>query len=740
MKKAWLPRTAAGQIAVQLVRRYYLHDVGRDSAALTYYLLFALFPLLVFISTLLGILKLDVDSVTQVLSQIVPADVMSVLESYLEYVSANASRQLLWFSLVFSIWFPMRATSCLLHSLRKAFNMGPPRKMLLNQLAILLFTVWLILSIGLTLLLVTVGRRALEFVSGLIALPQGFIVELSALHRSGRGDVPDADGAVYAGPRPAPSPEGSCSRGRHLSGGMDGPVPGVFLLCGAFCQLLRAVRLHRHDSRGAAVAVYERHGADHGRGIQRRYPAPQAQPAAVGQRRGASMKIIIVGNGKVGYAIARQLAVEDHDITIVDDDAAALHRADSTLDVMCVEGNGASISVLDAAGVRGADLVIAVTNLDETNLVCCLIAKKLGAKHTIARVRNPEYRRDDTMLKREIGLDMLINPDLGAAQEIARILSFPAAFSVEPFAGGRIDMIGFQVTEQDTLAGVSLNDFHRNRLAEVLICAAHRGDNFIIPDGSFVPRSGDKLYMVGTKAELQKMLRGIGRTLQRVKNVSILGGSRITMYLTWELARSNTKVRIVEMKHDKCLRLSASLPGAMIIEGDGTDADLIDSENIFETDAFVALTDRDEENLLMALTAQRAGVPKVLAKMTRPNYMDLVQETKLGSIISPKDLTSNQITRYVRALANSQGSTVESLYKMLDGSVEALEFTATASSRSVLDKPLKDLALKKGVLLAAIARENKIIIPGGLTTIQEGDHVVVVTKSQVFVNLSDILA
>ena len=439
------------------------------------------------------------------------------------------------------------------------------------------------------------------------------------------------------------------------------------------------------------------------------------------------MKIIIVGNGKVGYAIARQLAVEYHDITIVDDDAAALHRADSTLDVMCVEGNGASISVLDAAGVRGADLVIAVTNLDETNLVCCLIAKKLGAQHTIARVRNPEYRRDAGMLKREIGLDMLINPDLGAAQEIARILSFPAAFSVEPFAGGRIDMIGFRVTEEDSLAGVSLNDFHRNRLAEVLICAAHRGDDIIIPDGSFVPRSGDKLYMVGTKAELQKMLRGIGRTLQKVKNVSILGGSRITMYLTWELARSNTKVRIVEMKHDKCLRLSAELPGAMIIEGDGTDADLIESENIFETDAFVALT------------AQRAGVPKVLTKMTRPNYMDLVQETKLGSIISPKDLTSNQITRYVRALANSQGSTVESLYKMLDGSVEALEFTATASSRSVLDKPLKDLTLKKGVLLAAIARENKIIIPGGLTTIQEGDHVVVVTKSQVFDDLTDIL-
>ena len=438
MKKKWSPRTAAGQITVQLVRRYYLHDVGRDSAALTYYLLFALFPLLVFISTLLGILKLDVDSVTQVLSQIVPADVMSVLESYLEYVSANASRQLLWFSLIFSVWFPMRATSCLLHSLRKAFGLGPPRKMLVNQLGILLFTVWLILTIGLTLLLVTVGRRALEFLSGLHRAAGGVHrpVELSAVYRSGRGDVPDADGAVYAGTGTAAAFEGSGPRGGHLPGGVDGPVPWPFrimwrilpysVLYGSIATVV-VVLLWLYMS-GTVLIM----GAEYSAVILRR----RRMPAAGEQRRGASMKIIIVGNGKVGYAIARQLAVEYHDITIVDDDAAALHRADSTLDVMCVEGNGASISVLDAAGVRGADLVIAVTNLDETNLVCCLIAKKLGAQHTIARVRNPEYRRDAGMLKREIGLDMLINPDLGAAQEIARILSFPAAFSVEPSPEG----------------------------------------------------------------------------------------------------------------------------------------------------------------------------------------------------------------------------------------------------------------------------------------------------------------
>ena len=289
------------------------------------------------------------------------------------------------------------------------------------------------------------------------------------------------------------------------------------------------------------------------------------------------MKIIIVGNGKVGYAIARQLAVEGHDITMVDSSPVALARADSTLDLMCVEGNGASISVLEEAGARTADLVIAVSNLDETNLVCCLIAKTMGAKHTIARVRNPDYRRDAALLKREIGMDMVINPDLAAAREIARILSFPSASSVEPFAGGRIDMIGIQVTERDRFYGVALSEFHRIRSAEVLICAAQRGDECIIPNGNFVPREGDKLYMVGTKSELQKMLRAMGRTQQRVKTVSLLGGSRIAMYLTWELAVSNTKVCIVEQKHDKCLQLAAQLPTAMIIEGDGTEEELLTS-------------------------------------------------------------------------------------------------------------------------------------------------------------------
>ena len=452
------------------------------------------------------------------------------------------------------------------------------------------------------------------------------------------------------------------------------------------------------------------------------------------------MKIIIVGNGKVGYAIAAEMAKENHDIVMVDSASAALHKADSTLDIMCVEGNGASISVLIEAGVRGADLVIAVTDKDETNLVCCLIAKKLGAHHTIARVRNPEYRRDAETLKQEIGLDMVINPDLSAAQEIARILSFPTAFSVEPFARGRIDMIGFQLMEKDTLVGNTLSTLGVPRLANVLVCAAEHEGQLLIPNGSFVPSAGDKLYMIGTKPELQKILRDMGRTQQRIRSVSVLGGSRTAVYLAWELARSNTKVRLVELSQEKCLRLAAQLPHAMIIQGDGTDSTLLQSESIFEADAFISLTDRDEENLLTAMTAHRMGVSKVIAKMTHPNYIDLVRDTGIDSIISPKDITASQITRYVRALANGEGSAVESLYKMLDGTVEALEFNVTAASAPVLNQPLKDLRLKKGILVAAIARGRDIIIPGGMTNILEGDRVVVVSKGSRLEDLKNILA
>ena len=451
------------------------------------------------------------------------------------------------------------------------------------------------------------------------------------------------------------------------------------------------------------------------------------------------MKIIIVGMGKVGCAIARQLSGEAHDITVVDTGSAALGRIGATLDVMPLTGNGASIRVLVDAGVRDADLVIAVTNSDETNLVCCLIAKKLGAKHTVARVRNPEYYADAKLLRKEIGLDVVINPDLAAAQEISRILAFPAAFRVEPFARGRVDMIGFPVIDRDQIAGVPLYELTKERRAEVLVCAAERSGKFLIPRGDFVPRVGDNIYMVGTKVELQKMLRSIGRKWQRVRTVSVIGGSRIAEYLAAELKKAGVEMHLVEQDGEKCEKLAAKLPQVMIIRGDGADNELLQEENLFAADALVSLTGRDEENLLIAGSALHSGVPKVIAKMSRPNYMELVKEIGIDSVISPKDIVANQITRYVRALANSRGSSVERLYKMFGGEVEALEFIVSAES-GLTNKPLKDLRVKSGILIAAIARDEEILIPGGMTHIKMGDRVVVVSSRQELSDLKDILA
>ena len=450
------------------------------------------------------------------------------------------------------------------------------------------------------------------------------------------------------------------------------------------------------------------------------------------------MKVIIVGSGKVGYTIARDLSREKHDIVLVDSFPPSLQQADNTLDVLCVGGNGASIRVLLEAGVRDADLVIAVTGQDEVNLICCLLSKKLGARRTVARVRNPEYRADADILKKEIGLNMVINPDRAAALEIARILSFPAAFSVEPFARGRVDMIGLLVQDCDKICGVSLAEWSNTHIARTLVCAAEHNGEILIPNGTFVPSPGDRIYMVGSRLELQNALTAMGRTAQKIKSVSILGGSRVATYLALELAHSNIQIRIVEQNHEKCLSLAENLPHAMIIEGDGTNAALLNEENILQADAFVSLTNRDEENLLMAMQAQRSGVGKVMAKMTHPNYMELIGDIGIASIISPKDIIADQITRYVRSLSGGEGSAVERLYKMLGGAVEALEFTVKSSALTGV--PLKDLHLKKSVLLAAIAREDRIMIPNGNSILQEGDRVVVVSHTAGLHDLLDVLA
>ena len=450
------------------------------------------------------------------------------------------------------------------------------------------------------------------------------------------------------------------------------------------------------------------------------------------------MKIIIVGIGKVGYAIAEQMTGENHDIVIVDQSSAVLDHADSMLDVMCVEGNGASASVLLQAGVREADLLIAVSENDEVNLICCLMAKKLGARHTVARVRNPDYFRDAPILRREIGLDMIINPEHAAAQEISRILRVPSAFSVETFAGGLVELIGFQAAPGDSLVGKSLIEFNRETPNSILMCAAKRDDSVIVPDGSFVPLPGDRVYVIGTPAETTRVLRSMGRPTAPIRRVSILGGSRIAQYLAWTLTTTGTHVTIVEKNEAKCLTLAEKLPKATIIHGDGTDHHLLESEGIFHCDAFIALTDRDEENLLMALTAKRYGVKKVVPKMSRLGYLDIVSLTGLDSVVSPKAIVAGQISSYVRGLANSQGSAVESLHYILGGAIEAVEFTATSATH-FLDRPLSDLHFRKGLLVAAIVHDGKMVIPNGHSKIHAGDRVIVVAKELFLQDLNDIL-
>ena len=425
---------------------------------------------------------------------------------------------------------------------------------------------------------------------------------------------------------------------------------------------------------------------------------------------------------------------------LIDHNAEALRVADSTLDIMCLDGSGASIQILRTAGVREAELVIAVTGSDELNIVCCLIAKKLGARHTVARIRSPEYFREANLLKREIGLNMIINPEYAAAQEISRLLRVPSAFSVETFARGLVEMIGFPIQESDGLAGLSLFEYNKRNPNNrgVLMCAAIRGDEVYVPNGRFVPQVGDKAYVIGSQREIVQFFQNLGRDSGRLRQITVLGGSRIATYLTWAVEKVGIKVRIVEQSGEKCLALAEKLPKALIIQGDGTSSELIDEEDLLDTDAFIALTNRDEENLLMAMTAQRHGVKKVIAKMTRPNYIEMIREFGVDSVISPKDITANQISAYVRAMARSQGSAVENLYKLLGGAIEAVEFTATETTK-FLDTPLKDLRLKPGMLVAAIAREGKTIIPDGSTSIHAGDKVIVMAKSLFLQDLDEIL-
>ena len=403
------------------------------------------------------------------------------------------------------------------------------------------------------------------------------------------------------------------------------------------------------------------------------------------------MKIIIVGDGKVGFTLAEHLSQEEHDVTVIDTNDDALRRASESLDVMCVKGNGASISALRESGADTADVVIAATSMDEVNMVCCLTAKRLGAKYVIARVRNVEYAAELATLKQELGIDMVINPENATAVEISRLLRFPSAANIETFYRGRVELIGFRVQEGDFIVGHPLSaQSHKLQELPMLMCAVERCGEVTIPDGSFVHQAEDRLYLIGQPRGLTDFFKLLGRYTPRLKDVFLVGGGRIAHYLTAILEHLGMRVKIVERSMDRCRHLSEVLPRTMVICGDGTDQELLEQENISAADAFVALTDRDEDNLIISLYAMQQGLKKVVAKSNRQNYAGIARAVGLDSVISPKFITANQILQVVRGMQNSKGSVMNALYRIAGGHAEAMEFLANDTTRN-LGIPLKDL-------------------------------------------------
>lgn len=452
-----------------------------------------------------------------------------------------------------------------------------------------------------------------------------------------------------------------------------------------------------------------------------------------------TMKIIIIGDGKVGYSLAETLSREDNDVVIIDKNDEALQKASENLDVMCIKGNGVNAGVMIEAGVKQADLVIAATSRDELNMVCCLTAKRLGAEHTVARIRDPEYANELSLLKHELGLDLVINPEQAAAGEIARLLSFPSAVNIEVFARGRVEIVEILADEDMPIIGMQLRNISKTISSDILVGAVMRGEELLIPNGDYEIQKGDTLYIVGSPSSVYNFCKQIGRCTQKIRNIMVIGGGLIAYYLVQYIKKTDMKAKIIEKNKERCMELTELLPDTLIIHGDGTDESLLLSENLRDMDAFICLTGNDEENLMTAFSAKQLGVGKVIAKVTRNNYPQLVKKMDIDNVINPKLITINYILRYVRGMKNAKGNPVETLYRIINGKAEAIEFIAGASTR-FLNIPLKKLKLVKNTLVVAIARKGRIIIPHGDDAIKSGDSVIVITMNGGLTDLNDILA
>ena len=451
------------------------------------------------------------------------------------------------------------------------------------------------------------------------------------------------------------------------------------------------------------------------------------------------MNIIIVGCGKVGQTLAAQLNDEGNNVTVIDLSAEKVNLVATRYDTMGVVGNGATHAVQSEAGIDNADLLIAVTGSDELNMLCCMIAKKAGNCKTIARIKNPEYSAEAPFLKDELGLAMVINPEYAAAQEISRVLRFPSATKIDTFAKGRVELLKFKLPENSKLVDLSAKEISTKLHCTILVCTVERDGDSFIPNGDFIFKGKDMISIVATPENANDFFQKIGIRIQSVKNALIVGGGDITHYLCSILQKSGISLTVIEKNQKKCEELCESFPHINVINGDAADRSLLLEEGIERTGAFVALTSIDEENILLSLFAKNiARNGKLVTKINRIDFDDIVQHLDLDTTICPKNITAEMIIRYVRAMGNSVGSNMETLYSIIKGKIEAAEFVIHNSS-PVLGTPLAELSFKPNVLIAAIFRNGRVIFPRGYDTIEIGDSVIVVSKQMTLHDISDIM-
>lgn len=452
------------------------------------------------------------------------------------------------------------------------------------------------------------------------------------------------------------------------------------------------------------------------------------------------MRIVVIGLGKVGRALTAQLTAENNDIVVIDQNPDLIEDIVNIYDVRGVPGNGGSYEVQKEAFEDGADLLIATTSSDEINILACLVAKKLGTQHTIARIRNPEYEKQLRFMRDELGLSMIINPEKTTAREIARVLRFPSAIKREQFCRQRFELIEYRLTEDNPLVGLQLADLYRNIRVKILICAVARGSETIIPTGAFTLQAGDKIYLTASARDLESFFRRLNLFKEKANNVMIVGASRMAYYLVKELQDIQKRVTVIDSNAARCQEMSEKFPGVLVIHGDGADAELLSEERITEMDAFVALTGLDELNIMLAMYARCHNIDCSVAKVNRNSFTELIQKTAIvESTVSTRVVTVSRILQYVRAMENSTGGGVIALHRIVENRVEALEFHVTEGS-PLVGVPFKELSTRPNVLVGCITRPNgQVIIPSGGDSLHPGDTAIVVTTLTGLRDLGDIL-